>query len=355
MGKTKIFLVGLMVVFLAAGCDFFSKSLPGGIVKTVNGGADWQFSNAVKGNAAQSLTSLNIAKIAFAPNSREVLYAGSYNGGLYKSEDSGASWSKILTKIYVYDFVVNPNDPKVIYAAGFYGDHGRVLKTTDGGASWNQIYNEESSANAVRAIALNPGNPNQIIIGLTAGALVKSADGGLSWQLVKNFEDRTNRLIWQNGNIYALFKTKGLYKSSGFGEDFTEMTAPLSKTYNLGGLSYTSTTIDSFSQMFVDTTSPKLIYLTTNKGLFKTLDEGKTWLQQKLPVKPGESEAKAIAVAPSSSNLIFTSVGSTVYKSTDGGQNWQTQGITSAGFINYILIDPQLPQIVYAGVYAVQQ
>jgi photosystem II stability/assembly factor-like uncharacterized protein len=107
--------------------------------------------------------------------------------------------------------------------------------------------------------------------------------------------------------------------------------------------------------MFVDTTSPKLIYLTTNKGLFKTLDEGKTWLQQKLPVKPGESEAKAIAVAPSSSNLIFTRVGSTVYKSTDGGQNWQTQGIASAGFINYILIDPQLPQIVYAGVYAVQQ
>ena len=67
MGKTKIFLVGLLVVFLSAGCDFFSKSLPGGIVKTVNGGADWQFSNAVKGNAAQSLTSLNIAKIAFAP------------------------------------------------------------------------------------------------------------------------------------------------------------------------------------------------------------------------------------------------------------------------------------------------
>jgi len=77
-------------------------------------------------------------------------------------------------------------DAKTIYVSGFYADHGRVLKTTDAGASWNQVYNEESATNPVRAIALNPANPNQVIIGTTSGTVVKSADGELigSWQII---------------------------------------------------------------------------------------------------------------------------------------------------------------------------
>lgn len=352
--KYKKFVILPAVILLAAGCNFLSKSLPAGIIKSTNGGADWQFSNSVKGSETQSLTSLNIAKLAFEPGKRETLFAGSYSGGLYKSEDSAGSWSKILSNIFVYDFAVNPADAKIIYAAGFYADHGRVVKTTDGGASWNEVYKEESTTNAVRAIAINPSNPSQLVIGLSSGSIIKSADGGMTWQLAKNFEDRVNRILWQNGNIYVLLKTKGLFKSAGFAENFTEMTDSLSKTYNLAGMSYTSSTVDAFSQVFVDNTNSGLIYLTSNKGLFKTTDEGKNWTLLKLPVQPDQSEAKAVAVAQSSSNIVYTSIGSTIYKSTDAGQSWQTQGVASAGFVNYILIDPQLPQLVYGGIYSNQ-
>ncbi|MBI5530319.1 MAG: hypothetical protein HY918_02355 [Candidatus Doudnabacteria bacterium] len=354
MQKNKKFILGIALIFLAAGCNFFSSSLPAGVMKSTNGGADWQFSNAIKGNSAQSLVSLSISKMAFAPSNRETVYAGSYTSGLFKSEDSGANWSKILSNVFVYDFAISPGDPKIIYAAGYFADHGRVVKTTDGGASWNQVYNEESTLNAVRAIAINPNNPNQIIIGTTSGSIIKSADGGISWQLARNFSDRVNRMLWQNGNIYVLLKAKGLFKSTGFAENFDEVSSTLSKTYNLGSLSYTSSTIDSFSQLYVDYTTPGLIYVTTNKGLFKTVDDGKNWQQLQLPVKAEDADARAVAIAPSSSNIVFTSVGSTIYKSTDGGQTFQTQSKQTAGFINYILIDPQLPQIVYAGVYSSQ-
>ena len=70
-----------------------------------------------------------------------------------------------------------------------------------------------------------------------------------------------------------------------------------------------------------------------------------------LPIKPSDALARAIAVARSSSNIVFTSVGNTIYKSTDAGVTWQTQRVNTAGFVNYVLIDPQLPQIDYAGVY----
>ncbi|HYV33253.1 MAG TPA: YCF48-related protein, partial [Candidatus Limnocylindria bacterium] len=309
--------------------------------------------NAVKNSTSLSLSSLSISKMAFDPQNRQTVFAGSYTDGLYRSDDGGAAWSKILSKILVYDFVINPLDSKIIYASGYFGDHGLVLKTTDGGASWVQIYKEESTLNAARSIALNPLNPNQLVIGTTSGGVIKSADAGNTWQLAKDFKDRVNRVLWQNGNVYVLLKTKGLFKSSGFADNFTEITLSLAKFFSFDTLSYNSANIvSSFNQVYVDVTTPSLIYLTSDKGLYKTTDEGVTWVLQNLPIKPDQADGRAVAVSRSSSNIVYTSVGSTIYKSTDGGGAWQTQNVTSGGFVNYILVDPELPQIVYAGIYS---
>jgi len=352
--KKLIFLVSLAL--LAAGCNPFAVTTPTGIIKSVNGGVDWQFANKVASSTTTSLAGVSVSKMAFDPSNRETVYAGTYDDGLFKSLDSGASWSKILSKIFVYDFAVNPYDNKIIYTAGTCVDHGCVLKTTDGGASWNEVYHEGSATNTVvRGVALNPLNPNQLAIGTTLGTVLKSADAGSTWQLAKDFSDRVNRMLWQNGNIYVLLKTKGLYESANFGADFSQLTASLNKTISVGSLSYSQSTINSFNQVYVDLTTPSLIYITTDKGLQKSVDEGKTWVLETLPIKPDQANAYAIAVARESSNIVFTSVGATVYKSLDGGNTWQTQSIPTTGLVNYILVDPQLPQIVYGGIFAIQQ
>ena len=346
----------IAITLLAAGCNPLSQSVAAGIIKSTNGGVDWQFANTYASSTSVSLSSLSIAKLDFDPQNRQTVFAGSYTDGLYKSEDSAGAWKKILSKILVYDFAINPIDTKIIYTAGYYAEHGRVLKTTDGGLSWNQIYNEESQANAVRAMALNPLNPNQIVIGTTSGSVIKSSDGGTSWQLAINFNDRINRIFWQNGNIYVLLKTKGLFKSSGFADNFSDITSSLTKPNNIAGVDYAAVTnITSFNQVFVDFTTPSLIYITSEKGLFKTTDGGNTWAHLSLPIKPDQADTRAIAISRTSSNIIFTSVGSTIYKSLDGGQTWQTQSVFSGGFVNYILIDPELSQIVYGGIYVVKQ
>lgn len=354
MKNKKIFAL-FLIVFLAAACNPFKTTLSTGIIKSVDGGADWQFANKMASSTTASLSGLSIAKMAFDPSNRQTVFAGSYTGGLYKSVDSAASWSNILSKIYVYDFAISLNDSGTIYAAGFYADHGRVLKTTDGGASWNQIYNEESANNQVRAIAINPNNSSQIVIGMASGALVKSADAGATWQFANNFKDQINRILWQGNNIYVLLKTKGLYVSSGFADNFISITEPI--TSGSGVLKYTNinNTGNSFSQVYVDFQAPTLIYITANNGLYKTTDGGTAWTTQNLPMQPGKSSLHAIALATNNSSVVFASSGSTIYKSLDGGQNWQTQSITSGGFVNYILVDPQLPQIVYGGIYNTQQ
>ena len=355
MKNQKKYLI-LILMFLAASCNPLNKPLPAGVAKTVNGGTDWQFSNQLASSTAGSLVSLDISKLAFDPQNRQTVFAGSYSGALYESRDAAGSWTNILSNIYVYDFAISPQDSKTIYAAGLYASHGRVLKTTDGGGSWTQIYNEENTDDAVRAVAINPNNPSQLVIGTFSGNVVKTSDGGQTWQLLEAFNDQINRIFWQGGNVYVLLKTKGLYDhpDSATTTDFSELTASLSRN-SLDSYINTVSTVGNYSQVYVDVYSQNLIYITTDKGLYKTVDGGAHWSLQNLPVKlDGQNSVRAIAVAQSSSNIVMTSIGSTIYKSTDGGQSWQTQGLTTAGFINYLLIDPQLPQIVYAGIYSTQ-
>lgn len=346
-------LIILPLVFLSAACNLFGTPTAGGVVKTVNGGADWQFSNVVKTGEkdSASLSGAKISKLAFDPQNREIVYAASYNAGLFRSQNSGTDWQKILSKIFVYDFAISPFDSKTIYVAGQFGDFGKGLKTTDGGASWEEIYNEASTGNPVRAVALNPSNPNELLLGTASGNLVKSSDGGISWQLVTNFSDRINSVLWQNGQIYVLLKSKGLLKSSGLSSNFENLTSGLARSSFLESYTDITDKVESFNRVYVDLLSSNLIYLTTDKGLYKSTDEGKNWQKVVLPVKEGAQETRSISVALSSSNVVFTSIGATIYKSTDAGQSWQTQSIATKGFINYILIDPKLPQIVYAGIY----
>ncbi len=352
MNLKKILII-LSLALLSAGCSAFQTKLPAGVVKSVNGGSDWQFSNAIASSTTASLVGLNISKLDFDPNNRQTVFVGTYTDGMFRSDDSGAHWNRVLSKIFVYDFAIKPGDAKTIYASGLCVDHGCVVKTTDGGASWTEIYKEGSvaTASAVRTITINPLNLNQIIIGTASGSVIKSADSGNSWQLANDFKNQVNRILWQGGNVYALVKAKGLFISPGFADNFTDLTANLKSTYAAANLINNSDTIEAFNQVFVDFTSPTLIYITTSKGLFKTVDGGQNWTAQQLPLKPSESIVHAIAIARNSSNIVYTSVGSTIYKSLDAGQSWQTQNINSGGYINYILIDPQLPQIVYAGVY----
>jgi len=350
----KILAVIPSIIFLAVSCNPFGQAKLSGVAKTTNGGADWTVANAIK-DSQGTIGALNVASMDFDPKNRETVFVSGYNDGLYKSEDSGGSWSRILSKIFTYDFAIHPFDSNIIYAAGYFADKGRVVKTTDGGKSWEEIYSEAAPTVTVRTVALNPSQANQVVIGNSAGTLIRSNDAGISWKLVKSFEDRINSVFWQNGQVYVLVRGKGLFKSSNLETgEFIELTESLTKAENFLQ-NFTGLNEQSFNQAYIDRLSPNLIYLTAGKGLFKSLDEGKTWQKLSLPGKQtGDLPARAVAVARASSNIVFVSVGTVVYKSTDGGQNWQTQNVNSSGYVNYILVDPQLPQVVYAGNYVSQ-
>ncbi len=95
-----------------------------------------------------------------------------------------------------------------------------------------------------------------------------------------------------------------------------------------------------------------------NGGIWKTTDAGVVWT----PIFDGQPIASigALAVAPSDPKTIYAGTGESdiredlssgngVYKSTDGGATWNRIGLEDTRQISRIVIDPQNPNIVYAG------
>jgi hypothetical protein len=104
------------------------------LYKSIDGGATWSNNTGI---------SINPGALAIDPTSPSTLYAGAPDflvgfGGVYKSVGSGSTWRKVSTNpgsSSVTAVVIDPRDPRTLYAASFEG----VLRSTDGGVSWTDF------------------------------------------------------------------------------------------------------------------------------------------------------------------------------------------------------------------------
>lgn len=347
--KKYLLLVICALSLTAASCDLFPSKIAG-VLKTSNGGIDWQATNTLKDNKG-NISGLSISKLAFDPQANDILFAGSNNSGIYKSTDGGTTWEQILGQIPILDFVVHPTDSQTLYAAGAFDNRGRALITRDGGKSWNAIYTAATSGTSVRSIALNPNSPQQVAIGMSQGELIISNDGGGTWHLAQSYNDRINKILWQQDALYVLVKGTGIFKSSDNGSTFQLITANLQSSGNTSSLSIFGNSISTFNQMAISNINPNLIYVTTNLGLYRSNNGGQSWNFVSMPLHQDSAPPVAIAMAPSSDNVIYVSSGTNVFKTTDSGNTWSAVDTKVSGSVNALLVDPSLPQVAYAGVY----
>src|SRR6516162_7067332 len=96
-------------------------------------------------------------------------------GNLLKSMDGGASWNVIYPNAGPFynsssNLVIDPSTPSTLYRIN------PLKKSTDGGISWSPTGFDDS----VFTLAVDPGNSNTLYLS-TGRALFKRKDGGLSW------------------------------------------------------------------------------------------------------------------------------------------------------------------------------
>lgn len=150
----------------------------GGIYKSVNGGKDW-----VKLDTGLPQGTIGKIDLAVSAVNSSIVYAvieaPEKEGGVYKSVDQGKSFQKMSDNkglvnrpFYYTNIELDPTNPDIVYS-----NANPLLKSTDGGKSWNRMTVPHGDNHD---IWINPDNPDLLIQANDGGANV-SFNGGKTW------------------------------------------------------------------------------------------------------------------------------------------------------------------------------
>lgn len=195
----------------------------GGIWKTTDAGANWSL-------MTPDLPSMSISTMAYSKNNPNVIYAGTgeaiggsvglLGNGVFKSVNGGETWSQLPSTSDNNDFniinriIVHPDNPDTVLLCTNEGPwepdtkKSKIFKSTDGGASWKEVYQSDTY---IFQLVANPGNFNTIYASYWGQGILKSTDLGESWS------EKTNGFVDINGRIEiaaAPSDTSWLYASA---------------------------------------------------------------------------------------------------------------------------------------------
>ncbi len=158
----------------------------GRLFRSTDGGESW----------SPILKSAGPQVLVIDPQHPTVLYGGVFNEGFFKSVDGGVNWTMIGVQpgvtswhIEVSALVLDPTNPAILYAGDLGGG---VLKSTDAGTTWvsilwagdNQPVEDARDLRiySINAIAVTPTQPTTLYVSTLGRGVLKSTDGGTSWQ-----------------------------------------------------------------------------------------------------------------------------------------------------------------------------
>lgn len=238
--------------------------------------------------------------------------------------------------------VVDPNDPDRMY---FGTLDGQIYVSTDAGRNWRLLVNFNRPRLFVDHIEVDPRNSKVLYVAThrhkEPGGFFKSTDGGLTWRESPELRNEAVHSLAQSGkdpNILIAGTFNGIFRSADSGETWTPL-----PTANTQGLVH----VESLA---IDPRDANVIYAGTWWLPYKTTDGGKTWRIIKNGIID-DSDIFAIDIDPRNANHVIASACSGIYETHDAGGLWhKIQGIPSQSRrTRAILQHPTIPGLVFAG------
>ena len=223
----------------ASGNTYLAASIGGGIWRGVYNPSSMEMTWS---NLTTDIENLDFVSMAQSPKNPLVIYAGTGerslsgddNGsGIYKSSDGGATWNNISPKIglkidpsfaNVYRIIVDPNDENIVIIAAErkYYSYSKIFRSSDGGASWDKVY-EPTGTSAITQVVAAPSDFNVQYAAVRGGNALRSNDAGITWNELGDFQGTwsyhsRNELVVSHQSteiIYAGLKVGG--SSTPFG------------------------------------------------------------------------------------------------------------------------------------------
>ncbi len=372
----------------------FYATIAGKIHVSTDGGVTWRDS-PLPGFQGQATA------IAASPEHPEIAYV-SYSGlrapvrttwGVAKTTDSGRHWEPVYNNVYdawlsdrfgagwagnPIGLGVAPRDAGLVYAT----DSGRVLRTNDGGKTWNEAYSNRTpdgnwttsgiDVTTCYGVHFDPFNARHMFISYTDIGLWASDTGGASWYSATRHgvpHQWENTTYWMEfdpivrGRVWAVMSgthdlprpkmwrrvspdsyTGGVVRSDDGGRTWRAQNA------GMPGTSATHILRDPAGALYVTG---------FGRGVFKSTDAGEHWSLHNAGISGGQPlawrtvrdsmGALYLIVARRSDDGAFGNAGDgAVYRSTDGAEHWSRVPLpTGLNGPNGLAIDPRDPARLY--------
>lgn len=301
-------------------------------------------------------------RIAFHPTDANTLYAGTPSGGIFKSVNAGLSWTNLndyMPSLGVSGLVVSWNDPNIIYALtgdgdSNLGDNGfvqgfdyirpsiGVLKSTDGGATWNMTGDFGINGFYVGfKLVQSPVNAN-ILLAATSQGIYRTVNGGASWTKVTGTETFYD-IEWKPGSSTRVYAASDdtFFISDNAGASWVDQNNNLD--IPLGSCNRIA--------LAVTPVNPSFVYLFgvvddstgfANRGVYRSTNSGDNFTRQSNDlsfISGTPTYMLCLAVAPDNVNIVLRS-NLQIARSTNGAVNFSSSNQTdNASFSNYVHAD----------------
>ncbi|MEM6415461.1 MAG: glycosyl hydrolase [Pseudomonadota bacterium] len=330
--------------------EYFFGATGGGLWKTTDGGTNW---NPVTDG---QINSSSVGAIALDPKNPDVVYIGMGEGqlrnnvlqgdGIYKSIDGGKTWrhlgleqTKTITTIRVH-----PTKTNIVYVAALGDPYAPnpergIYRSNDGGESWEKVLYRSQEAGAID-LSMDPQNPNTLYATLwqvyrkpwllwsggPQSGLFKSVDGGENWTEITANPGLPPMPLGKitvavspadSNRLYANIEAKqgGLYLSDNAGATWTYVNG----NPKLWQRSF------YFLQIRPDPIDRDTVYVLSFR-LEKSTDGGKTF--STVPTR--HPDIHDLWIDPSNSERMIVSDDGGASISVNGGKTWTDQDFPTA-------------------------
>ncbi|WP_106144001.1 VPS10 domain-containing protein [Flagellimonas meridianipacifica] len=335
-----------------------------GVWKTEDAGKTWQKAGLEKSRHVPRIrvhpTDYNTVYAAVLGN----IYKPTRERGVYKSTDGGKSWRQVLfvnDQSGAVDLTFDPNNPRILYASTWRaqrtpyslssgGDGSALWKSTDSGETWTEISKNEGFPKdtlGIMGVSVSPVNSERvfaIVENKEKGGLYRSDDGGKKWTQV-NSERKLRQRAWYYTRVYADTEDEDVvyvmnvryHKSTDGGKTFNTFNAPHGDHHDL----------------WIAPENSKRMIIGDDGGAQVSYDGGETWstyynqpTAQFYRVTTDNAFPYRIYVAQQDNSTVrinHRSNGGSI-----GEDDWEP---TAGGESAHIAVDPTNNDIVYGGSY----
>lgn len=163
-----------------------------------------------------------IYSAAVHPTNSNIVYAGTYYDGIYRSTDGGSTWTKEASLNYNYRMATTPADPDIVFASST----NSIYRSIDAGDSWTTL-SSGLYGRSFYGLSISPVNASNVYLGNDTG-FFKSTNMGSNW--IPSYDNMFIAKIIGIGvapsapsTMYVTYQDVAVYKTTNDGEDWTKL------------------------------------------------------------------------------------------------------------------------------------